>query len=300
MRSRRNGYVYDCVLVDVNTQRDFFKPEAPRRVSNADTLVPALRRIIAWTLRNQVPMVSSLESHRREEAERYGVPPHCIDGTGGQQKLNFTLLPNRVAVEGDNTLAVPLDLFQQHQQVIFPKRTLDFLANPKADRFLTQLPAREYLICGLGLEYSVKALALGLIARNRSVTIIVDGCGYWSASAAEFALRQLVAKGANLVSVPELLLRKLPRLRRYSKLLLEISPELLRPRLAVYPALPPHGANGTNGGNGTRGTNGRAKTNGHGSTNGHGPSNGHGPTNGHTRPNGSAQPNGSTPAWPSA
>ncbi|MFH0983171.1 MAG: isochorismatase family protein [Planctomycetota bacterium] len=216
---RRNGCAYECVLLDLNTQWDFLDENAPCRAANADRLIPVLRSIIAWTLRNQVPIVSAMESHRPEEVDLRGAAPYCVDGTGGQQKLDFTLLPNRAMVEGDNTLTVPLDLFQRHQQVVFRKRTTDLLANPKADRFLTQLAVREYLIFGLGLEWSVKALALGLMARNRSVTIVADACGYWSTTAAEFTLRQLAAKGAALITVEELLTRKLPRPRRYSRLL---------------------------------------------------------------------------------
>ncbi len=247
MRTRRNGSVYECVLVDLNTQWDFFKTQGPCRAANADALIPALRNIVAWTLRNQVPVISSLESHRPQELDPGGWPPHCLDDSGGQQKLRFTLLPNRVAVEGDNTMTVPLDLFQRHQQVIFRKRTTDLLANPKADRFLTQLLAREYLLFGLGLERSIKALALGLMARHRSVTIIVDGCGYWNAAAADFALRQLVAKGAAVVTVRELLTRKLFRPRRYSRLLYDSGNARPRGRLGVYPAPLPDGLRGTNG-----------------------------------------------------
>ena len=218
MRTRRNGCVYQCVLVDLNTQQDFFVENGTCRVANAEALVPHLRDIIAWTKRNQVPIVSSIDSHRPEETDLGGLPMHCIDGSDGQQKLRFTLLSNRVSVEGDNTLALPLDLFQYHQQVLFRKRTTDLLANPKADRFLTQLAVREYLVFGLGVEHSVKALVLGLLARGRRVTVIVDGCGYWTASAGEFTLRQMVAKGASLITVAELLRRKLRRPRRYSKL----------------------------------------------------------------------------------
>jgi len=245
MRKRLNGYIYECVLVDLNTQRDFLGSDAPRQVANVATLVPALRNIIAWTRRNEVPVVSSMESNRPEDSDGSNFPPHCLDGSAGQLKLRFTLMRNRVSVEGDNTIALPLDLFQSHQQVVFRKRTPDLLCNPKADRFLTQLPTREYIIFGLGLEHSVKALALGLVARNRRVLVISDGCGYWSASTAEFVLRQMAAKGVKLITVEELLARKLRRPRRYSRL---INGNGRRPgNSGVYPALPLTEPTGDNG-----------------------------------------------------
>ena len=257
MRQRRNGYLHECVLLDLNTQRDFLGENAPCRVANASELVPALRNIIAWTLRNEVPIISSMESRRSEEATLGSLPPHCLDGTAGQLKLRFTLLRNRVSVEGDNTLTLPLDLFQNYQQVIFRKRTDDLLSNPKADRFLTQLRAREYIVFGLGLEHSVKSLALALRARSQRISVITDGCGYWSASTAEFALRQMVAKGIRLITVEELLRRKLGRPRRYSRL---INGNSHRPgNSGVYPALPPAKRPDRNG----RSSSGvRSKTNG--------------------------------------
>ena len=247
MPARRNGSVYECVLIDLNTQRDFFGEDQPCCVTNADLLVPALRNIIAWAKRNQVPVVSSMDSHRPEEMETCGLPPHCRDGSDGQGKLRFTLLRNRVSVEGDNTLTLPLDLFQRYQQVIFRKRSVDLLGNPKADRFLTQLIAREYAIFGLGLERSVKALALGLLARNRCVTVISDGCGYWNASMGDFALRQLAAKGASLITVAQLLARKLTRPRRYSRLLDDSGQWLDEVRLGVHPVPVPLRSPGRNG-----------------------------------------------------
>jgi len=216
MIARRNGRTFECVVVDLDTQRDFCDPQGAYPVANLPGLIPAIRRVIAWTKRNHAPVVSSLESHRLWELPSDGRSLlFCIDGTAGQRKLACTVFASRARVEMDNTLAVPIDLFGQYQQVIFRKRTDDLLANPKADRFLTQLPAQEFVVFGNGLESSVKALTLGLLAREKRVTIVFDACGYWDRSTAELALRQVSAKGAAVVSVSELLARKLDRRYRY-------------------------------------------------------------------------------------
>ncbi|MCP4593314.1 MAG: cysteine hydrolase [bacterium] len=247
MRKRRKGRSHEYVLIDLDTQEDFFTEDELCRVANAKALIPLLRNIIAWAKRNQVPMISSVDSHRPDEMSTCGLPPHCVDGSAGQRKLPFTLLDNRVSVEGDNTLSLPLDLFKRHQQVIFRKRTADLLANPKADRFLTQLAAREYVVFGLGLERSIKALALGLMARDRRVTVICNGCGYWNASEAEFSLRQLAAKGANVITAEQLLGRKIERHVRYSKLAKEACQVYPAGRSGIYPAVPTNGHSKRNG-----------------------------------------------------
>lgn len=215
MAGQRKPRELECVLVDVNTQYDFCDPSGAFPVVNTSELIPHLRRVIAWAKRNHVPIVSSLESHRPMELSDSGTPIHCVDGSCGQRKLPFTLVAARTKMEVDNTFAVPIDLFQRWQQVIFRKRGGDLLLNPKADRLLTQLPVREYLLFGTGLEDSVKAIALALMARGKQVSIIADACGYWSQGIADLTLRQLSAKGARLTDSCEVARRRLDRLWRY-------------------------------------------------------------------------------------
>ena len=215
MTRRRNGRVYECVVVDLNTQRDFCEYNGAFPVANLHELIPALRRVVAWAKRNYAPVISSIESHRECELSNSGHPIHCVDGSGGQQKIGFTIFPRRTDIEVDNTLALPVNLFKRYQQVIFRKRTDDLLLNPKADRLLTYLPVLEYVVFGNGLESSVKALALSLLTREKQVTIVVDACGYWHRPTADLAIRQMAAKGAQLTTVNELVTRKLDRRLRY-------------------------------------------------------------------------------------
>ena len=215
MITRGNGRDYECVTVDLNTQQDFCAPNGAYPVANLDELLPALRRVFAWTKRNYAPMVSSLDSHRPRDLPEANRPIHCVDGSRGQRKIPFTIFPLSIQVEVDNTLAIPLDLFGQHQQVVFRLRTDDLLTNPKADRFLTQLPAEEFIVFGNCAECAVKALVLGLLARHKKVSVVADACGYWNKASAELALRQMAAKGARLITVDELRSRKLSRSHRY-------------------------------------------------------------------------------------
>ncbi len=217
MSARQFVRAFDCVALDLNTQRDFCESTGAFPVANLDELIPSLRRVIAWVKRNQVPTVASIESHREFELSDSGNPIHCVDGSDGQEKVDFTLLNNRTYLASDNTLSLPLDLFLRFQQVIFWKRAEDLLTNPKADRMLTQLPVREYILFGVGLEGSIKALALALLTRGKRVTIVADAGGYWSRGTADLALRQMVAKGARIVTVEQLLTRKLSRRVRYGQ-----------------------------------------------------------------------------------
>lgn len=215
MAGRDNGRVYECIVVDLNTQRDFCDADGVSPVANLDTFIPAVRHMVAWAKRNYAPVISSIESHRPGELSDSGYPLCCVDGSTGQQKIGFTIFPAFAYVEADNTLSCPIDLFRRCQQVIFRKRSDDLLSNPKADRFLTQLPATEFALFGVGTEGSIKALALGLLAREKHVTVVANACGYWSKAIADLALRQIAAKGGQIITVEELLHRRLSRGRRY-------------------------------------------------------------------------------------
>ena len=216
MGVEENGHSFECVVVDLNTQHDFCDRSGRRRVANFVELIPALRDVIAWTKRYETPVISSVESHRADEMKGPHPDIGCIDGSRGQQKIDFTLFDDHERIEVDNTLVCSADLFSRCQQVIFRKRGEDLLCNPKADRLFNVLRTQEFVLFGVAIERSIKALALGLLAREKPVTIVVDACGFWSEATADLTLRQLTAKGARLITTEQLKARKLQRHRRFA------------------------------------------------------------------------------------
>lgn len=195
---------FERVLVDLNTQCDFLLPGGALPVTNRAEALPRIRDLMNWARSEQVPVISSLEAHRPGES-LMGLPPHCIDRTRGQRKLPFTLMPRRILLHGDNTLDVPCEPFRRHQQVIFTKRDVDFLSNPKADRLINALSPKYWIIFGITATHCVKATALGLLARQHVVVVVRDACGYWSQTDGTHAFRQMDAKGAILVATGELI-----------------------------------------------------------------------------------------------
>ena len=59
-----NGRAPECVIVDLNTQHDFCDPAGALPVANLQALLPALRRVVRWGEANDLPVISSVESHR--------------------------------------------------------------------------------------------------------------------------------------------------------------------------------------------------------------------------------------------
>ena len=191
------------VLIDLSTQQDFLGEQGAMPVVNKDLLLPNLRRAMAWARVTRTPVVSAIEA-RRENEPSNGPLRQCLDGSPGQEKLPFTLFNKRTFLQVDNSLSMPQDILRNFHQIIFRKRTKDFLSNPKAERLLTESTVGEYVILGVGLEMAVRSLALGLITRMKRVAVVYDACGYWNVTAADLALRQMEAKGTRLICVEEL------------------------------------------------------------------------------------------------
>lgn len=195
---------FDRVLIDLNTQCDFLLPRGAVPVANREQMLPNVRRLMSWARNTRLPVISTIDSHRAGERSN-GFPPYCIDRTPGQKKLPFTLLPRRIILHGDNTLDLPIEAFRRYRQLIFTKRSGDFLSNPKADRLVSQLRVHHLIVFGVITECCVKAAVLSLIARLRRVVVVKDACGFWSPPDAELAMRQMEAKGAVMVTTEELI-----------------------------------------------------------------------------------------------
>lgn len=200
------------VFLDVCTQRDYLSPDGARPIRAAASVAANVKRMMAFARWAHVPTLSCVELHRFDEVR--GRPnPTCVAGTAGQQKLSCSVLPRRVVLESDNFLCVPLDIFQRYQQAIVTKPARDPFANPKLDRLLTELPVGRFVLFGVALETNLRLLALGLLLRHRRVTLVSDACGCWNESDAEMTIRQLSAKGCELVTTGEFIEQSMQKQR---------------------------------------------------------------------------------------
>ncbi len=209
------------VIVQVGVQRDYLT-RSETRCSNADSIIPHIRRLMAYARRLHVPVISCLDAYPMRNGKPLPVPV----GWNGPGRLRdcvpgYGVMPDHVVIEGDNCLCVALDLLRKHHQAILVKQQPDPYSNPKLDRLLTEMPARRFVVCGAPLETAVRMLVLGLIRRRRRVILLHDACGYYKADDAAMTLRQLDVKGCKIVTTARYLehvLRPRPRrLRRGSR-----------------------------------------------------------------------------------
>lgn len=188
------------ILIDVDTQRDFFVADGQRCVRNHRRVLANIRRVMAWSRREHVRVISTALVHAPNDHQE----PFCRIGTEGIRKLRYTLRNRHVIFEADNNTDLPRDDVQDTDQIILCKRTTDPFDEPRAERFLTETKANELVVIGGPAETSVLTTVLGLLMRQKKVIVIYDAIGSLDKNAAQVALRKMQAKGAKLLDTRSL------------------------------------------------------------------------------------------------
>ncbi len=186
------------VLVDINTQRDFFLADGAVCIRNHRRVLAHIRRIMAWARARNISIVSTCEVYPEGNGHN-GDLRYCIDGTSGQLKIGYTLMRNRASFPADGSTDLPRDMLRRYQQIILHKRCVDPFEEPRIDRLLSEVCAAEFILIGACAEGAVKAAALGLLQREKKVSVVVDAVGYHDNRDAKMAFRKMEAKGAKLI-----------------------------------------------------------------------------------------------------
>jgi nicotinamidase-related amidase len=190
------------VLVDINTQRDFFLADGVVCIRNHRRVLSHVRRLMAWARSRDIPIISTCEVYPDHNGQ--SDPAYCIDGTAGQLKIPYTLVGNRISFAADGNTDLPRDMLRRYRQVIFHKRCVDPFDEPRIDRVLSEVCAAEFILMGATAEGAVKAAVLGLLQRNKRVSVVIDAVGYHDNREAKMAFRKMEAKGAKLIETRRL------------------------------------------------------------------------------------------------
>jgi nicotinamidase-related amidase len=190
------------ILVDINTQRDFFLARGNTCIRNHRKILTNVRRMMAWAKRNNVRVISTCEVYPNHNG--ISEPGYCIDGTEGQKKIRYTLLSNRASFPADGSTDFPADILQQYRQIVLHKRCVDPFEEPRIERLLSEVRADNFVLIGAIAEGAVKATALGLLQRGKKVSVIIDAVGLLNKREAKLAFRKMKAKGAKLVETKKL------------------------------------------------------------------------------------------------
>ncbi len=188
------------ILIDVDTQQDFFLAEGKMCVRNHRRVLANIRRIMAWARREHARVISTALIHHPNDHH----DPYCLIGTPGARKIRYTLRNRHVVFDADDNTDLPRDSVHDSEQIVLYKRTIDPFDEPRAERILTETKANELVVIGGPTETAVLSTVLGLLIRQKNVIVIYDAVGSLDKGAAEVALRKMQAKGAKLLDTRSL------------------------------------------------------------------------------------------------
>ncbi len=212
---------YERILLDFETQRDYFDPSGKCFQKGADRVLTNVRRLFKWVRAEHVPVISTMlwTPQSRDVIPVDDDDPVCVVGTPGSKKVGGTVLPKHITFDYRNTTDLPWALFDSYQQVVFESRFTDIFVHPRIDRLITQLGKSTYIICGATLDGSVMQAVLGLRARGAGVIVVCDAVLSPAGSDTDMEYRRLDAKGAVICTASQVIAHGTKSRRRRPKVI---------------------------------------------------------------------------------
>ncbi len=188
------------VFFDIDTQRDFMLPAGALYVPGAERILPAVERLNRFAASRSWVVVSTADAHAEDDPEFQNWPPHCVQGTLGQQRPAGLLLEPRVVVP--STPCEPM--IDGAAQIIVEKQALDCFTNPNLPRLLEKLNAGRYVVYGVVTEYCVRCAALGLLKTGRPVELVTDAIRTLNEEDGRRTREEFAREGGSLTTVAQI------------------------------------------------------------------------------------------------
>ena len=187
-------------LFDIDTQKDFMLKTGALYVPGAERIIPKLRRLFDFASRNEISVISTMDTHAVDDPEFNEFSPHCIKGTDGWRKLDDTLIPRPLIFSTKPVDMNLTDCVRKNRQIIVEKNTFDVFSNPVMERLTRVLPPRA-IVFGVATEYCVKKAVLGLRNLGVQTVVVDDAVRSITRKAEKEAINEMHDAGANFVKM---------------------------------------------------------------------------------------------------
>ncbi len=205
---------YKRILLDIETQADFFSPAGSRYKPESKPAADNIYRLFRWARMHGIPVISTVLRLRRSDISPLIDTPYCIEDSPGERKLARTILPSHINLGLLNTTDLPQNIFRTHQQVIIEKRHTDIFRHARLERLVTELQNATYIICGAGVAGGIVEAAVGLRNRGCGVILASDAVMAINGDLADMAYRRMEAKGVIFVPTRKIISPRKTRQRK--------------------------------------------------------------------------------------
>jgi nicotinamidase/pyrazinamidase len=202
---------------DVDTQHDFIAATGLLAVPGAEAVLPVLARLTQHAHAHGIRIVATADDHDLGHAEishapdwKATYPPHCMRGTGGQQKVAETALraPLIVHAVPHDAKALAAEVRAHDGDVLILKPGTDvFRWNPNAATVLAALAPTRVVVYGVATDVCVTAAVDGLrrLAPHAELVVVEDAIAALDAARGDALCVEWAARGIQVVTSGQLL-----------------------------------------------------------------------------------------------
>lgn len=203
------------VFWEVDMQRDFVYPDGKLAIPCAMKIVPNAKRLLKYALKNEIPILGSVDKHFKDDLEFKKFPLHCISGTPGQQVIpeldieDTLYIPHKVGVMGKYQLMQYPELIDliknEPKKILFEKQSIDVFTNPHVEYVLEKLDVTEVVVYGVATDYCVKEAVMGLLKRGFDTTLVLKTIMGVDTETSEKAIIDMKDEGAKFLPMNEVM-----------------------------------------------------------------------------------------------
>lgn len=207
----------DILFFDIDTQTDLIDPDGALPVPGAVGLSSNLARLTRAARTRGVPVIATALDRQPGNPELAEAPdrtttfpPHCLHGTGGQEKTKETALPEARIIDREtkSTTDIRGDVDQADQFLILLKERFDPFRGSNLARLLDEVQPRRIVVYGVPLDHSVRHTIDGLLERGYTdLALVTDATAGFDDDRSSDLLAAWDDRGLDLVTTDDVLAR---------------------------------------------------------------------------------------------
>lgn len=192
----------EIVFIDIDTQFDFMRPEGKLYVGGAKDIIPELKTLTAIAVKSGILIISSVDSHIKNDPEFKQFPKHCLIGSRGQKKIPETLLKRHIFIPDKILNKRELLLrIRGYKQLIVQKDNYYTFMDLNLLRILKAFKAA--FVYGVALDYCVRAAVLDLLQAGLNINLVVDAIQSIDPERGKLLLAQFKKSGVKLIKAKD-------------------------------------------------------------------------------------------------
>ena len=203
------------IFWDVDTQYDFMIPDGKLYITGAEQILSNLGRLTRHARQQNIPIFGSVDNHTPSDPELSDTPnfqdtfpPHCLQGTPGQEKVPGTRPKNPLWIPPDpidpDTLAGKV---RNHTgEIFFQKQQFDVFTNPNVDPVLQAVHPDRIVLYGVALDVCNAYAISGFLERETApIQLVLDATQAIVPERGEALVRNWQSQGVEIIETAKII-----------------------------------------------------------------------------------------------